>query len=398
MRFWLGGYTADMSGHAAGIGVLIAGEPAAQSPRGALTFGGTAVHAESPSWLTAHPTQDVVYATLEERGAVQAFRRTGDDTLAPFGAPVSTGYATCHAAIAPGAGTLVTAAYGDGTITRIALAADGSLGAATALSSTTDPYGFEAANPPARLGTAVTASGAIDLSAAAAALREAAGPEFAHLVPDYDNPEPVETPAVVDDPNARVSRGHHTTFVPGGMFATTDLGFDLVRFWRGETEVQQVALPKGSGPRHAVWHPSGHLYVVTEYSGEIYGLAADRDGSWRIVTAVPVSRETTMGVDYPAEISTTADGLFLHATVRGSNTVATIAVLDGGARLESVALAESGVDWPRHHTLVGDTMLVAGQRSDEVVSLSIDARTGVVGQLLHRTPAPTPTALVPIFD
>ncbi|MGF3052955.1 lactonase family protein [Microbacterium sp. YY-03] len=394
MRFWLGGYTADMSGHASGIGVLVAGEPAAQSPRGALTFSGTAVHAESPSWLVAHPTEDVVYATLEERGAVQAFRRTGDDTLAPLGAPVSTGYATCHAAIAPGAGTLVTAAYGDGTITRVALAADGSLGVATALSSTTDPYSFEAANPPASL----AANGTVDLSAAAAALREAAGPEFAHLVPDYDNPEPVETLPVVEDPNARVSRGHHTTFVSGGLFATTDLGFDLVRIWRGDTEIQQVALPKGSGPRHAVWHPSGHLYVVTEYSGEVYGLAPDREGVWRIVTAVPVSRETSFGVDYPAEISTTIDGLYLHVTVRGSNTVATIAVLDGGARLESVALVESGVDWPRHHVLVGDTIFVTGQRSDDVVSRSVDPRTGIVGQLLHRTPAPTPTALVPLFD
>lgn len=397
MRFWLGGYTADMSGHAAGIGVLLAGEPAAQSPRGALTFAGTAVRAESPSWLVAHPTLDVVYATLEERGAVQAFRRTGEDTLTPFGGPVSTGYATCHAAVAPGAGTLVTAAYGDGTITRVALAADGSLQGATALSSTTDPYSFEAANPPASL-AASAANGAIDLSAAAAALREAAGPEFAHLVPDYDNPEPVETLPVVEDPNARVSRGHHTTFVAGGLFATTDLGFDLVRIWRGDTEIQQVALPKGSGPRHAVWHPSGHLYVVTEYSGEVYGLAPDREGMWRIVTAVPVSRETSFGVDFPAEISMTADGLFLHVTVRGSNTIATIAVRDGGARLDSLALVESGVDWPRHHVLVGDTILVAGQRSDDVVSLSIDPRTGVVGQLLHRAPAPTPTALVPIFD
>lgn len=94
----------------------------------------------------------------------------------------------------------------------------------------------------------------------------------------------------------------------------------------------------------------------------------------------------------------TADGLFLHVTVRGSNTIATIAVRDGGARLDSLALVESGVDWPRHHVLVGDTILVAGQRSDDVVSLSIDPRTGVVGQLLHRAPAPTPTALVPIFD
>ncbi|WP_223172547.1 hypothetical protein [Microbacterium sp. NIBRBAC000506063] len=30
----------------------------------------------------------------------------------------------------------------------------------------------------------------------------------------------------------RVSRSHQSTFLPGGLIATTDLGFDLVRLWR----------------------------------------------------------------------------------------------------------------------------------------------------------------------
>ena len=41
--------------------------------------------------------------------------------------------------------------------------------------------------------------------------------------------------------------------------------------------------------------------------------------------------------------------------------------------------------WPRHHVVARDTLLVAGQLSDEVVSLGIDLRTGVPGRVRHRT-------------
>ena len=54
------------------------------------------------------------------------------------------------------------------------------------------------------------------------------------------------------------------------------------------------------------------------------------------------------------------------------------------------------MDWPRHHVVVRDTLLVAGQRSDEVVSLTLDLRTGVPGRVRHRADAPSPTCLLPV--
>ena len=78
MRFWLGGYTADMDGVASGMGTLLAGASDEASAGGPLGYAGEVVAADSPSWLTSHPRLDVVYAALEGRGAVQAFRRTGE--------------------------------------------------------------------------------------------------------------------------------------------------------------------------------------------------------------------------------------------------------------------------------------------------------------------------------
>src|SRR5688572_13566255 len=102
MRFWLGGYTADGEGSASGIGALVAGAPDDALAGGQLSFGGTsATTGGSPSWLAAHPTLDVVYAALEDAGAVRAFRRTGPSSLAPLGGGVAGGEALCHIAVAP---------------------------------------------------------------------------------------------------------------------------------------------------------------------------------------------------------------------------------------------------------------------------------------------------------
>ncbi|MFM9785512.1 beta-propeller fold lactonase family protein, partial [Streptomyces scabiei] len=74
--------------------------------------------------------------------------------------------------------------------------------------------------------------------------------------------------------------------------------------------------------------------------------------------------------------------------------LASLRVGDGGSRLAPGAVVESGVAWPRHHVIERDTVLVAGQRSDEVASLALDERTGVVGRVRRRVEAPAPTRLL----
>ena len=412
MRFLVGGYTADMGGHASGIGMLLAGAADEASAGGQLAFAGEVASTDSPSWLARHPGSgsvsrgDVVYAALEERGEVQAFRRTGEAAFAPLGAPVAAGEATCHVAVAPDGTSLVASCWGDGRVVRMTLDAGGTPSAPTIAEAATDPYGPDADPGGAAFGSAGAAFGSagpagIDLAAAARALREAAGEEYAHLVPDHDRstePEPLGELAGEVESAARASRAHQAVFLPGGLVVTTDMGLDLVRFWTtaasGLRLRQQVTLPEGSGPRHMVWHPSGHLYVVTELSCEIFVLAPAADGTLRVVAGTPLGG--TLVGDAAAELTPSRDGEFLYAGVRGSNTVATLRVRGAGESLARVALVDTGVDWPRHHIVVRDSLLVAGQRSDEVVSLTLDLRTGVPGRVRHRTDAPTPTCLLPL--
>ncbi len=350
MRFLLGAYGPDMGGGASGIGLL----EASAADAGALSFRGDAVTvAGSPSWLAPHPSLDVLYAALEGAGTVQAFRRVGESAWEPFGAALPAGELVCHLGVAPEGDLLVAACYGDGRLVGYPVAADGALGA---------PVIADAAADPAAL---------------------------------------VGIPALAGEEGERVSHSHQTVFLPGGLIATTDLGFDLVRLWRrggapgALRAAAQVTLPLGTGPRHMAWHPSGHLYVVTEVSNEVYVLAPSAEGSWGILGGAVLSPGVQAG-DYAAELCLSRDAEFVYAGVRGSNTMAVLRVRGDGSAVAPVALVETGVNWPRHHTVVRDTLLVAGQLSNEVASLTLDIRTGVPGRVRHRSEAPSPTQLLPL--
>ncbi|PRB60592.1 beta-propeller fold lactonase family protein [Microbacterium sp. MYb45] len=366
-RFWLGGYGPGMDGQAEGIG-LLAGDEGREAST--LAYRGAVTETPSPSWLAQHPSLDVVYAALEGDAAVQAFVRTGEGVLAPLGAPAAVGQYVCHVAVAPNGSALVASCYGDGRVVRFDLDEEGRI------------------LPPK--------------PDAAAALRAAlfgddVDPDAPAATPPGDGIAAIDPYAVGGD---RVSHAHAAVFLPDGRIATTDLGFDLVRFWRqsgtGLTLDHEVVLPLGTGPRHMVMHPSGHLHVVTEYSCEVFTLARAANGTWSVVSVTMASPIAEVGADFPAELARTRDGHFLYTALRGSNTIAALRVRGGGEALESVALADAGVDWPRHHLVHEGKLLVAGQRSDTITLLDLDERTGAPLGIRHEAQVPTPTHFLPV--
>lgn len=384
MRFFVGGYTADKGGAATGIGALRAGEPGAVLAGGQLSYADAVRTTGSPSWLAWHPTLPVLYAAMEGSGSVRAWARIGEESFVGLGSAVAAGGSVCHVAVAPDGRWLVASSYDDGSVVRIGLDARGALGSATIGAAAVDPYagsGTQGASEP---------SGLIDVPEPP---RERTAMEsLVALLSAAD--EPAMPPPAGD--SARRSHAHHTRFTPGGL-VSTDLGFDQVRIWDTRDgrlrERQRVALPQGTGPRHTLWHPSGHLYIVTEHSDELFVLRPGPDGLWSFVGGAPLLGAQP-GADFAAEIAMSRDGRFVYAGLRGSNTISVVQVHGDGADLRSVALIESGVDWPRHHVLERDTLLIAGERSNDIVSLAIDERTGVPGRVRHRVSAPSPACLL----
>lgn len=336
---WTGTYTPDGGGRAEGIGALRAHED------GSLDWLGTAAKAQSPSFLAVHPTLPVVYAAAEQRKMVQAYRRAGTFGLEPYGDPQPAGEATCHVAVDP-LGRFVTAAcWGDGQVILYRLDPDGG------------------------------------------------------LTGRFPAPPSVDPHASLSPGERRQSRAHASLMLRDGRVMTTDLGHDTIRVWNylpgtGLAADHEVALPFGSGPRHLVQHSTGNVFVVSEYSVEVFILRPEA-GTFELVFRGPATSGGSQPGDSAAEICLGPQGNYAYVGVRGSNIISTLEVGGGGTELLPVQDTPSGGNWPRHH-LVRDTWLhVAHERSDNVATFALDPVSGLPGRQVYDVKTPSPTALVP---
>ena len=351
---WCGSYTADAQGAGLGIGMI------RSESSGELTWLGIATHVPSPSFVAQHPALPVIYAVGEADGLVYAYcmkgaRENTDEVglvrpvakpglvrLQALGEPWNAGEAACHVAVDPAGRFITVTCWGNGSILLYELDAVGAMTARFPAEPAADPHGD----------------------------------------------------------SGRPSRAHATLVLPDGRLATTDIGFDVLRIWRYEPGIglvsdHEVVLPFGSGPRHLALHPSGHVYVVSEYSIEVFVLEADAVGHYVLANTVPATAEGARPGDAAAEISIDESGQFVYVSVRSSNRISTLSVHAGGGRLEPVADVSCAGDGPRHHLQLGDRLHVANQRSNSVASFRLDPESGVPVELLGIIDVGSPTCLAP---
>jgi 6-phosphogluconolactonase len=393
-EIWVGTYTADSGRDGVGIGVLRLSDETlepAQSAAPRASWLGRAVDAPSPSFVAVHPSLPIVYAVAERAGTVAAYRRAADvdgvPQLEPFGEPWAAGEAVCHIAVDPLGRYAVASCWGDGRVVLYELDPDGRIVSRFEGEPATDPH-------------------------AAAALAE---PDTAGMLARTGFAP-------------RTSRAHCSLMLPDGRIMSTDLGVDLVRVWNyqpgtGLVLDHEITLPFWSGPRHLIAHPNGTVLIVTEYSVEVVvlstssavmdagavatssivtsaGQSASRLAAppmlprYTVVQIGPATARRAQPFDGGAEIALSADAVFVYVTVRGSNTVTTLRVDDRG-HVHPLADTSSGGNWPRHHLVLGRTLLIAHERSSDVTLFDLDPDTGLpVGPTQH-TAVGAPTALVP---
>ena len=336
---WTGTYTRDGGGRADGIGAISA------APDGTLRWLGTAAKANSPSFIAVHPTLPVVYAVGEHTQTVQAYRRTGEFRLEAQGDPQSAGQAACHVAVDPHGRFITVACWGDGQVLLYGLDDDGGMTGRLPASPSVDPHGSQTTGAP------------------------------------------------------RPSRAHASLMLADGRVMTTDLGHDTLRVWKyapvsGLVADYEVALPFGSGPRHLVQHVSGNVFVLSEYSIEVFVIGADA-GTFELVSRGPATSGGSVPGDSAAEICLSQDGNYAYVGVRGSNLISVLRVTPDGTALVPQADFPSGGVWPRHHLVRGQWLHVAHERSDDIATFALDEATGLPGPLVQTLRALSPTALVP---
>ena len=334
---WTGSYTADSGGHGAGIGAVAA------SADGTLIWRGTAAKADSPSFVAVHRQLPMVYAVGENAKTVQAYRRRGEFGLEAVGESWAAGEAACHVTVDPLGKYLIVACWGDGQVLLYELADDGGIARRLPAAPSSDPHR--------------------------------------------------------DD---RPSRAHASLVLADGRIMTTDLGHDLLRLWNrfpgtGLVLDHEVVLPKDSGPRHLVQHSDGTVFVVSEYSIEVFAArAASASGKFELVGQGPATFDGAKDGDSAAEIALSADGRFAYVGTRGSNRISVLAVRSSaeGSLLSPVGDFPSGGDWPRHHLVQGGWLHVAHERSHDIATFRLDPATGRPEGPLHRLVAGSPTALI----
>lgn len=188
--------------------------------------------------------------------------------------------------------------------------------------------------------------------------------------------------------DGKVSHPHMIAFDPlGKKVYLTDLGLDRIviyDFDSKEGTLKQVDkgivnLQKGSGPRHFVFNSTAtKLYVICELNSTIAVYDVDAKGGLKMIQNL-----TTLAPDYTGE-NACADihfGLgehFLYGSNRGENTIVTFRV-EGDGKLVPAGSTRCGGDWPRNFVIdpTGKFMLVANQKSGNIMLFKIDQKTGL---------------------
>ncbi len=308
----MGSYTAEAGGAGAGIAAFRREGPRLEKI--------SEYASPSPSHLLADRGRGVLYAVNElPDGAVSSYRPDRDGVPQLLSSQQTGGAHPCHAALT--GGFLLAANYGSGSVSAHPLRPDGTIGERTDLVK-----------------------------------HEGGGPR-----PDRQ-----------EGPHA-----HQVLVESEERVTVVDLGLDQLLHYRLEngrlTQVGASSVPPGSGPRHAVSHPSGRWYVAAELDSTL--LTMDREpvtGRLTCSGSQPATRSASSDSNYPSAIVLSADGRHLYLTNRGANTIATFLV-GGGGQPELVDEVEAGGYWPRDLAISGDLLYVANERSHTVVTFRRDA-------------------------
>lgn len=168
------------------------------------------------------------------------------------------------------------------------------------------------------------------------------------------------------------------------MLYVVDLGIDEIVGYPidGSGSVGQghtaLKLDGGDGPRHMAFYKD-LVFIVNELSNTVVSAKADHEnGLFEKIDKTSTLPPGFEGESFAADIHVADDGKYLYTSNRGHNSIAVFSIAKDG-RLEWVGAESSGGDWPRNFAIApgGDYMLVANQRSGNIVSFRIDANSGM---------------------
>jgi 6-phosphogluconolactonase (cycloisomerase 2 family) len=200
---------------------------------------------------------------------------------------------------------------------------------------------------------------------------------------------------------------HQVAFDRRGKFIVVpDKGCDLVRVFRLDAEGKLVGVGEAkaretSGPRHVAFHPADrHAYVVNELDSTLVAYHFDPEtgalAPFQVVSALP---DSFTGDSRASEVEVSADGRFVYASNRGSDTIGVFAIEPASGRLTPRGWTSSGGKTPRFFALSPDgaALYAANEEGDDIVRFAVDATSGLLShpQVVAKTGSPTCIVFAP---
>ncbi|VVM76615.1 6-phosphogluconolactonase [Pseudomonas fluorescens] len=201
---------------------------------------------------------------------------------------------------------------------------------------------------------------------------------------------------------------HSTVSSPDGKFVfSNDLGADKVFVYRFDPKANPelpltaatppfVQLPPGSGPRHLLFSADGkHAWLTMEMSAQI-AVFDYHDGKLEQTQMVDLAAGQPASDKAAAALHASADGKFLYISNRGTaNQLLVFAIAAASGQLKELQRRSVEGDHPREFSLdpSGKFLLIANQKSNQIVVVERDAQSGLLGKTVQKLPIDAPSDL-----
>jgi 6-phosphogluconolactonase (cycloisomerase 2 family) len=216
-------------------------------------------------------------------------------------------------------------------------------------------------------------------------------------------------PASRVNPERQMSAHVHATIPsPDGQYVfSNDLGADKVFAYRFDPKANPdlpltpatpsfVQLPPGSGPRHLLFSADGkHAWLTMEMSAQV-AVFDYRDGKLEQTQLVDLAAGQPVSDKAAAALHASRDGKFLYVSNRGTaNQLLVFAIDPATGHLKELQRRPVEGDHPREFSLdpSGKFVLIANQKSNQIVVVERDAITGLLGKTVQKLPMDAPSDL-----
>ena len=200
---------------------------------------------------------------------------------------------------------------------------------------------------------------------------------------------------------------HSLVLSPDGQHVyACDLGADKVFIYRYDGASADhplspaipasVDLPPGSGPRHLLFDAKGrHAYLTLEMSGEVVMFDV-KDAALLERQRLPLTDQQDAAAKASGGLHLSADGRFLYVSNRGTaNEIVVFSVGKDDGQLAFLQRRSVEGDHPREFALdpSDNFLLVANQKSNQIVVMRRDPRNGKLGETVQTFTQDAPSDL-----